>query len=59
MRDFRHAAGRIDLRSASARQVRRGLYPGATGHWRHYREELAPVLPLLARYVARLGYPPD
>ncbi len=59
MRDFREAAATIDLRGASARQVRRGLYSGAAGHWRHYREQLAPVLPILAPWVARFGYPAD
>jgi len=59
MRDFRQAADTIDLRGASARQVRRGLYSGAAGHWRNYCEELAPVLPILAPCVARLGYPPE
>jgi Flp pilus assembly protein TadD len=59
MRDFRQAAETIDLRSASARQVRRGLYTDAVGHWRHYREELAPVMPILAPWVARFGYPEE
>jgi Flp pilus assembly protein TadD len=59
MHDFQTAAGSIDLRGASARQVRRGLYSGAAGHWRNYREELAPVLPILAPWVARFGYPPE
>ncbi|HEY3637055.1 MAG TPA: sulfotransferase [Rhizomicrobium sp.] len=55
--DFQQAAGSIDLRSASARQVRRGLYGGAVGHWRHYRQDLAPVLPILAPWATRFGYP--
>ncbi|HTT83624.1 MAG TPA: sulfotransferase [Rhizomicrobium sp.] len=59
MRDFRRAAETIDLRSASARQVRRGLYAGAVGHWRHYRDELVPVLPILAPWAARFGYPAE
>lgn len=59
MRAFERAAGAIDFRSASARQVRRGLYAGAAGHWRHYRDDLAPVLPLLAPWVAHFGYPPE
>lgn len=59
MRDFGRAAETIDLRSASARQVRRGLYSGAAGHWRNYREELAPVLPILAPWAARFGYPAE
>jgi len=56
MRDFRHAAGTIDLRSASARQVRQGLYSGAAGHWRNYRDELASIQATLAPWVARFGY---
>jgi Flp pilus assembly protein TadD len=59
MRDFRQAAETIDLRSASARQVRRGLYADAVGHWRHYHEQLAPVLSILAPWVARFGYPAE
>jgi hypothetical protein len=59
VRDFRQAAATIDLRSASARQVRRGLYSGTAEHWRHYRDELRPVLPILAPWVARFGYPPE
>lgn len=59
MRDFRGTAEAIDSRSASAAQVRRGLYPEAIGQWRQYRDELAPVLPILAPWVARLGYRAD
>lgn len=59
MRNFQDAANTIDLRSASARQVRRGLYTDAIGQWRHYRDELAPVLPILAPWVTRFGYPSD
>jgi tetratricopeptide (TPR) repeat protein len=57
--DFRQAAETIDLRGASARQVRRGLYAGAAGHWRNYSAELAPVLPVLKPWVERFGYTPD
>jgi tetratricopeptide (TPR) repeat protein len=58
LRDFSAAAGTIDRRSASAVQVRRGLYPDAVGQWRRYREQLAPVLPVLQPWVERFGYPP-
>lgn len=58
MRDFRHAAQSIDRRSASAAQVRRGLYPEAAGQWRRYRTELAPILPVLAPSVTRFAYSP-
>jgi hypothetical protein len=56
MRDFRHAAAAIDRRSASAAQVRRGLYGDAVGLWRQYEAELAPVLPTLEPWVRRFGY---
>lgn len=58
LRDFSAAAGAIDRRSASSAQVRRGLYPDAVGQWRRYREQLAPVLPILQPWVERFGYPP-
>lgn len=58
MRDFRSAAAAIDSRSASATQVRQGLYDGATGQWRRYREHMQPVSPLLDPWVERYGYPP-
>jgi tetratricopeptide (TPR) repeat protein len=45
------------VRTASATQVRRGLYDGG-GRWRRYREELAPVLPILAPWVERFGFEP-
>ena len=51
----RTAAGR-SLRTASADQVRRGLYDG-TRQWLRYREQLEPVLPILEPWVTRFGYP--
>ncbi len=59
MRDFRASAETFDPRSASAAQVRRGLYAEAAGQWRRYRNQLAPILPILAPWVARFGYPAD
>ncbi len=58
MRGFSSARA-IDPRGASAPQVGRGLYADAVGQWRRYREQLAPVLPLLEPWVARFGYPAD
>ena len=29
------------------------------GHWRRYREQMAPVLPLLRPWVGRFEYEPD
>jgi hypothetical protein len=45
------------VRSISAPQVARGLYADAVGYWRNYRDQLAPVLPILAPWVERFGYP--
>jgi len=59
LRDFRAAAQTVDRRSASAEQVRRGLYTDGAGQWRRYREQLAPVLPLLEPWVAHFGYPAE
>ena len=52
-------ARRGEVASASAAQIARGLYADGAGQWRRYRVELAPVLPTLAPWVARFGYPPD
>ncbi len=59
MREFTTAAGVIDRRSQSAAQVSRGLYRGAEGQWRRYKEQLAPVLPILEPWVRRFGYAED
>lgn len=44
------------IRSASAAQIRRGLYADGVGQWRRYASHLAPVLPLLQPWVERFGY---
>jgi len=41
----------------SIAQLTRGLDRSGVGHWRHYREALAPVQSTLARWVARFGDP--
>ena len=46
------------MRTVSAPQVRRGLFDG-TRQWERYREQMAPVLPLLEPWVARFGYASD
>jgi hypothetical protein len=45
--------------TASAAQVRRGLSRDGVGYWRRYREYLRPVLPVLAPWVERFGYPAE
>jgi tetratricopeptide (TPR) repeat protein len=59
LRDFAVQARKRDIRTPSANQVRQGLNAGGVGQWRAYREQLAPVLPLLAPWVRRFGYPED
>ena len=44
------------VRTPSAPQVRAGLNRKGLGRWRAYGEHLAPVLPVLAPWVARFGY---
>jgi hypothetical protein len=56
VRAFDSTAKGRQLRTASAEQVRRGLYDG-TRQWLRYREQLAPVLPILEPWVTRFGYP--
>lgn len=58
VRSFDRIAANREVRTASVVQVRRGLYDG-TRQWLRYREQLAPVLPILEPWVARFGYPLD
>ncbi|WP_404712651.1 sulfotransferase [Sphingomonas sp. MMS24-J13] len=57
-RTFDRTAQNRGVRTASATQVRRGLYDGR-GQWRRYTDQLAPVLPILAPWVERFGFRPD
>lgn len=52
--DF-HRSGRV-ARTLSYAQVSQSLYTSSVGRWRHYREQLAPAIPLLAPVIERLGY---
>jgi Tfp pilus assembly protein PilF len=54
---FDRTARERGVRTASATQVRRGLYDGG-GRWRRYESQLAPVLPILEPWVERLGFKP-
>jgi tetratricopeptide (TPR) repeat protein len=55
MKDF---AGRARTSTTpSGAQVARGLSRDGADQWRRYAAELAPVLPKLAPWVARFGYP--
>ncbi len=46
-------------RTASYAQVAEKLYDRSRYRHRHYRAQLAPVLPILAPLIERLGYTPD
>ncbi|MEA3051752.1 MAG: hypothetical protein QOG72_655 [Sphingomonadales bacterium] len=54
---FDRTARERGVRTASATQVRRGLYDGG-GRWRRYSDQLAPALPILAPWVERFGFKP-
>jgi Flp pilus assembly protein TadD len=58
MADVAATAGRRAVRTPSAPQVRAGLSRQGFGRWRAYRDQLAPVLPTLTRWVERFGYEP-
>jgi Flp pilus assembly protein TadD len=59
IRDFADLAARRAIATPSAPQVRRGLYRGGAGQWRAYRAQMEGVLPMLAPWVERYGYPAD
>jgi hypothetical protein len=44
------------IATPSAAQVARGLNREGEGVWRRYREQMAPVLPILEPWVRRFGY---
>jgi tetratricopeptide (TPR) repeat protein len=55
LRRFDRTARTRGVSTASARQVRRGLYDG-TRQWEPYAQYLAPVMPILTPWIERLGY---
>ena len=57
MADVAATASSRAVRTPSADQVREGLSRRGLGRWRLYADELAPVLPTLAPWVERFGYP--
>jgi tetratricopeptide (TPR) repeat protein len=46
-------------RTPSYPQLARGLNADGVGQWRRYSRQIAPILPRLAPWVERLGYPAD
>ncbi|MFO1237359.1 MAG: sulfotransferase [Alphaproteobacteria bacterium] len=51
------AASRAHIRTPSYSQIVQPLYRSADGRWTKYRAEMAPVLPILAPWAGRFGYP--
>lgn len=54
--DFAARAQDREHATPSTAQLARGLDRSGGGHWRHYQEALAPVLPTLAPWAQRFGY---
>jgi tetratricopeptide (TPR) repeat protein len=54
--DFADTARTRGIATPSASQVARGLNREGEGVWRRYREQMAPVLPILQPWVERFGY---
>jgi tetratricopeptide (TPR) repeat protein len=55
--DFAAKARDRGIATPSSSQVTRGLNREGIGAWRRYREQMAPVLPILEPWVQRFGYP--
>ena len=56
MLDFAGKARDRGISTPSAAQVARGLNRDGQGVWRRYEAQMAPVVPLLGRWVERFGY---
>jgi hypothetical protein len=55
--DHERAAGSLSFVStASYAQVVEPLYDRSIGRWKRYREQMEPVLPILAPWAERFGY---
>lgn len=56
MRNFADKARDRAVATPSGAQLSRGLSAEGVGAWRRYKDQLAPVLPTLAPWVADYGY---
>ena len=59
MADIGTTARSRAIDTPSAAQLARGLNREGQGAWRRYREQMAPVLPVLEPWVERFGYAPS
>jgi len=57
MRNFAENAKTREIRSPSVLQVRRELYREGVDQWKKYERHLADILPVLAPWVEKFGYP--
>lgn len=55
LRNFDRTAKQRGVSTASAGQVRKGLYDG-TRQWERYRRYLEPVIPILQPWIVRFGF---
>jgi Tfp pilus assembly protein PilF len=55
---FAQKARDLSLWTPSSAQVVQGLNSDGVGQWRHYREQLEPVLPTLRPWIEKFGYTP-
>ena len=56
LRQFGATAQRRGVATASAGQVRKGLYDGS-GQWRPFTKYFDPVMPILTPWIEKFGYP--
>ena len=59
MRNFAERRKVRAIATPSAAQIAKGLNREGIGQWRRYREQLAPILPILRPWAERFGYPAD
>jgi tetratricopeptide (TPR) repeat protein len=59
LKEFATRALTQNIATPSSVQVRSGLSAGGVGQWRRYREQLAPILPILEPWVEKFGYSPE
>ncbi len=57
--DVAARAGAGSIATPSGAQISRGLNAEGVGQWRRYRNQMAPVLPVLRPWVDRFGYEPN
>jgi tetratricopeptide (TPR) repeat protein len=56
MEEFALRTQRREILTPSTAQLARGLNASGVGHWRRYRTQLEPVLPLLAGWVSHFQF---